>query len=414
VTLPLAPPVPDPSIASLEAQDARSLPSGGPAPVGSRGTSLLTALLLVAALVALPTPAQADTLGGRSALEVHAEQHILAGHQQARRDPGSFGARGTRTPELIWSSELARLARASSDRMASRAAMGHDPRVGDTLAGTRHGDNVGYRSAGSTSTAAAARAHASNIVKAWMASSGHRANILDGSFTHVGVGVSIGSDGRFWATVVFQGRGLSTAGITGPSATSIDGLCPATGSASRVYGDVDGVHTQAIECLSSRNILNGTAPGTFEPYRALTRAQTAMLLDRTIRASGHSLPAPLRGAFADVGSASTSGPSIERLAAAGIVTGSSSGRFDPDVAISRAELAKMLEAVVIYLDGDPVTAPVGLFGDVPTTLQHANAINGVGVAGLIAGDTSGRFRPDDALQRDQAASVLARFLAWRS
>jgi uncharacterized protein YkwD len=40
---------------------------------------------------------------------------------------------------------------------------------------------------------------------AWMASPPHRANILNGAFTQVGVGIAYSSDGRVWVCVDFGG-----------------------------------------------------------------------------------------------------------------------------------------------------------------------------------------------------------------
>jgi len=39
----------------------------------------------------------------------------------------------------------------------------------------------------------------------WMNSSGHRVNILNGSFTVAGVGVAVSADGRIWVAVDFGG-----------------------------------------------------------------------------------------------------------------------------------------------------------------------------------------------------------------
>ena len=39
------------------------------------------------------------------------------------------------------------------------------------------------------------------IMSAWMASTGHRANILRGSFTHIGIGIDRGSNG-YWTYVL--------------------------------------------------------------------------------------------------------------------------------------------------------------------------------------------------------------------
>lgn len=43
---------------------------------------------------------------------------------------------------------------------------------------------------------------AAEVVRAWMGSAGHRANILNGTFTTIGVGVATGSDGRRYWTMV--------------------------------------------------------------------------------------------------------------------------------------------------------------------------------------------------------------------
>ena len=39
----------------------------------------------------------------------------------------------------------------------------------------------------------------------WMASPGHYANMVGARFSHVGVGVVAGSDGRLWVAQVFAG-----------------------------------------------------------------------------------------------------------------------------------------------------------------------------------------------------------------
>lgn len=58
----------------------------------------------------------------------------------------------------------------------------------------RLGENVAYRS----------DADGSAMVAQWMGSPGHRANILNGSFTRIGVGVAQGEDGRWYGVQVFS------------------------------------------------------------------------------------------------------------------------------------------------------------------------------------------------------------------
>jgi uncharacterized protein YkwD len=46
---------------------------------------------------------------------------------------------------------------------------------------------------------------ASSLFDALAASPGHYANMTNGSFTHLGVGVWVAADGRIWTTHVFGG-----------------------------------------------------------------------------------------------------------------------------------------------------------------------------------------------------------------
>jgi len=50
---------------------------------------------------------------------------------------------------------------------------------------------------------AAGYSSASSVTAGWMGSSGHRANILNGSFTHIAVAYADAADGtRFWTMVL--------------------------------------------------------------------------------------------------------------------------------------------------------------------------------------------------------------------
>ncbi len=62
---------------------------------------------------------------------------------------------------------------------------------------------VSYRSAGEN--IAAGQKTAQEVMNSWMNSSGHRANILNPSFTHIGVGyVQGGSYGTYWTQIFIQ------------------------------------------------------------------------------------------------------------------------------------------------------------------------------------------------------------------
>ena len=97
-------------------------------------------------------------------------------------------------PELSQDWQLSRVARYKSQDMKDRGYFSHtSPTYGSPFEMMRS-FGISYRSAGENiakwqSTPAA-------VVTAWMNSSGHRANILNKSFTHIGVGYVAG--GNYW------------------------------------------------------------------------------------------------------------------------------------------------------------------------------------------------------------------------
>ena len=60
------------------------------------------------------------------------------------------------------------------------------------------GENIAYNQGYSDPTAFA--------VERWMVSEKHRENILNGEFTHAGIGIAHASDGRVFFTQVFMER----------------------------------------------------------------------------------------------------------------------------------------------------------------------------------------------------------------
>lgn len=98
---------------------------------------------------------------------------------------------------------VAQVARAKSREMVSRNYFSHNsPTYGSpSQMLTRWG--ISYRT-WAENIAKAGDAH--RIHASWMASSGHRANILNPSFTHVGIGTAPTSSGGYAATQLFIGR----------------------------------------------------------------------------------------------------------------------------------------------------------------------------------------------------------------
>lgn len=104
---------------------------------------------------------------------------------------------------LAWSDEAAQVAYLHCADMRNRGYVAHVTPEGLTPAdrlwnaGVAYwisGENIHYRSPPGGSAAA---------VQAWMASEGHRENLLDARFTHIGVGMHNDGETSWWVQVLF-------------------------------------------------------------------------------------------------------------------------------------------------------------------------------------------------------------------
>lgn len=94
---------------------------------------------------------------------------------------------------LTASSQLTQAARGHSRDMVDNGYFSHSGRDGSS-AGDRI-ERVGYRWRTYGENIAQGQTSAQSVMSGWMNSSGHRANILNCSFTQIGVGLSRGSSG---------------------------------------------------------------------------------------------------------------------------------------------------------------------------------------------------------------------------
>lgn len=88
-----------------------------------------------------------------------------------------------------------------------------------------------------------------------------------------------------------------------------------------------------------------------------------------------------------------------------IVEGDASGAYSPERSLSRAELAAML---VRSLGLTPEVYQSGTFTDVDADAWYADEVAAAVEAGLIEGDPSGTFRPEDRVTREELAAMMTR------
>ena len=104
-------------------------------------------------------------------------------------------------PALTYNWELCRVARYKSQDMKDNRYFSHTSPVYGTPFEMMKAFGIKYRSAGEN--IARGQRSPEEVVNAWMNSSGHRANILNASFTEIGVGYV--ADGNYW-TQMFIGK----------------------------------------------------------------------------------------------------------------------------------------------------------------------------------------------------------------
>lgn len=107
---------------------------------------------------------------------------------------------------LTMREDLRVVARAHSEDMAARGFFEHENPDGLDPFERMANANITFNTAGENIHANQGFADPAAIaVTGWMNSSGHRANILNGGFTHTGMGVAITPSNKYYFTQVFIG-----------------------------------------------------------------------------------------------------------------------------------------------------------------------------------------------------------------
>jgi hypothetical protein len=205
-------------------------------------------------------------------------------------------------------------------------------------------------------------------------------------------------------------QGLQPAGPL-PEARDIDDACPSGDFQAAAITDVSTTspHRRAIDCASWWS-LTQTTDGLYKPTRAVTRAQMASFIARLIDQTSTPLPSGAPDAFTDdEGSAYVAHEAnINRLTAAGIVTGRTASSYGPGLPVTRGQMATFLVRAHLYVTGDLLTLNFHWFRDWDRV--HGDNADRAASASVATGFSNGTFRPGVDVRRDQMASFLVRLL----
>ena len=159
--------------------------------------------------------------------------------------------------------------------------------------------------------------------------------------------------------------------------------------------------------------IQGTSEQTFEPERALTRAEAAAMLARLL-AQARDEPIQMTGrVFTDVPADAWYAEAVGYLAGQGVVLGRGGRQFAPEEPITRREFAVL--AVRFYTAAGGQVTRGTKFGpvDVPETDWAAEEIRIAADMGWFQEDKTDGFSPDGPMTRAEGVVVLNRVLGRR-
>ena len=113
--------------------------------------------------------------------------------------------------------------------------------------------------------------------------------------------------------------------------------------------------------------------------------------------------------FADAAPTAWYHDSVHYCIEKGLMHGISADKFLPDGSVSRAQLA----AILWRLEGNPAPVSAAGFSDVADGAWYAGAVRWAADSGVVKGYADGRFRPNDAVTREQMAALLYRFAEYK-
>lgn len=112
--------------------------------------------------------------------------------------------------------------------------------------------------------------------------------------------------------------------------------------------------------------------------------------------------------FSDVAAGSTFAADIAYVSQKGLMSGVGEGRFNPGAPVTRGQLVTIL----YRLEGQPAVSGAG-FPDVAAGSYCEKAVKWASANGITAGGSDGLFRPGDSITRQQLATFLFRYNAYK-
>ncbi|MBM6871484.1 S-layer homology domain-containing protein, partial [Pseudoflavonifractor phocaeensis] len=128
------------------------------------------------------------------------------------------------------------------------------------------------------------------------------------------------------------------------------------------------------------------------------------LLPTTVFAAGTSITS-----YADVQETDWFYDAVKYASENGMMNGTGGGLFSPSMVTNRA----MIVTILYRLEGEPEVTGATSFSDVAAGQWYTDAILWAAQKGVVTGYDTGLFGPDDAITREQMATILYRYAQYK-
>ncbi len=171
---------------------------------------------------------------------------------------------------------------------------------------------------------------------------------------------------------------------------------------------------ESITACREAGIITGYTDGSYHPDLPVQRDQMAVYIARALAGGDDLVPnGPAQASFSDVPVDHWAYKHVEYLVDLGIAGGLPDGGYHPNEAVNRAQMAAFIARAVALEAGNPGLAAYQPptepnFEDVPTDFWAYRYIEYLAEAEIVTGYDDGSYRPDEIVNRAQAAVYLSR------
>ena len=164
-------------------------------------------------------------------------------------------------------------------------------------------------------------------------------------------------------------------------------------------------HSQYIEALAARNIIQNDDEGKFYPNQNITRAEFAVMMARAL-----DIQPSTETNFNDIRGKSYESE-VQALYEIGIIKGTNPTTFNPNSTLTRQQAAMIVERMFEYLNVDTDVWESPQFTDAHLIASSAtNAVALMQSLDIVSGKPNGSFDPLGKLTRSQLAKILYKVL----